>query len=412
MTGSGVTRAPGNPSGGRVRWARMVDLFQLAPLASLDAWPAFGVALAVALGVALGLHAAVYGALHRVRRRTPQRLPLGGHLVVQTERPAWWVLVLIALRVALARLPLDVVEAAEPLRAGLSIALVAAAAWVVIRAVRAVRQSLGDRLDIEKEDNLSERRILTQVGLLQRLINVIVVVVALAAILLHFEPVRRVGAGLLASAGVAGIVLGFAAQRVLGNLFAGIQIAITQPIRVDDVVVVEGEWARVEEITLTYVVVRIWDLRRLVLPISYFIETPFQNWTRSSAQVIGTAFVHTDYSVPVESLRAEVGRIVEASRYYDGTVWRLHVTDLGERGVEMRALMTAANADYAWELRCEVREKLLAWLREHHPDALPRTRVVFPDADAQPPPRLQSDPDGRSHVTLDGGVDAPLRLGK
>ena len=355
----------------------MTPLFQTAPLAGLEAWPAFGVALALAVGGALLLHAAVYGTL---RRMPPERLPLRGHLVRQTRRPMRWALVLGGLRLAVGRLPAEAgLEARAGLESALYIALVVAVAWLLVRAVGAVRLSLGDRLDVQKADNLSERRILTQVGLLQRLITVGIVVVAIGAVLLHFEPVRRIGTGLIASAGVAGIVLGFAAQRVLGNLLAGIQIAITQPIRVDDVVVVEGEWARVEEITLTYVVVRIWDLRRLVLPISYFIETPFQNWTRSSAQVIGTAYLRTDYSVPVDAVRAEVGRIVEASEHFDGEVWRLHVTDLGERGVEVRALMSAANADAAWELRCEVREKLLAWLREHHPEALPRTRVVFPE---------------------------------
>lgn len=351
---------------------------------SLGPWPAFAVTLAVAVGGALALHAAVYGTLHRVRRSSPERLPLRGLLVVATERSTRWVLVLVAVRAALPRLPEGMETVAVPLATALSIALVGAVARLVIRSLGAVRQSLGDRLDTGKADNLSERRILTQIGLFERLLNVVVVVVAVAVILLHFESVRRVGAGMLASAGIAGIVLGFAAQRVLGNLFAGIQIAITQPIRVDDVVVVEGEWARVEEITLTYVVVRIWDLRRLVLPISYFIETPFQNWTRSSSQVLGTVHVRTDYSVPVEAVREEVGRLVEASEFYDGDIWRLHVTDLGERGVEMRALMSAATADAAWELRCEVREGILNWLRETHPGALPRTRVVFPDADGHP----------------------------
>ncbi|PAP78635.1 hypothetical protein BSZ37_03195 [Rubrivirga marina] len=358
----------------------------MAPLAALEPWPAFAVGLGLALGGALLLHAVVYGSLHRIRRTAPERLPLRGHLVLQTEGPARWTLALLALRLVLPQLPPEAAEATAPhLATALYISIVLASAWLIMRSVKAVRMSLGDRLDLQKADNLSERRILTQVGLLQRLINVVVIVVALAAILLHFESVRRIGAGLLASAGVAGIVLGFAAQRVLGNLFAGIQIAITQPIRVDDVVVVEGEWARVEEITLTYVVVRIWDLRRLVLPISYFIETPFQNWTRSSSQVIGTVYLRTDYTVPVEDVREAVGRIVGGSEHFDGETWRLHVTDLGERGVEMRALMTASNADHAWELRCEVREKLLAWLRETHPEALPRTRVVFPDADAHLP---------------------------
>ncbi len=359
-----------------------MTLLQTFAAPDFDPWPTFGLALGVAVGGALVLHAILYGILHQIRKRSPERLPLRGHLVVRTDRPARWALLVLAARVAYTQLPAGVFpEGRLAIEAILHVALVLAVAWLAVGAVGAVRRALSDRLDIEKEDNLSERRLLTQVGLLQRLLNVGILVVALAVILLHFKAFRQFGTGLLASAGVAGIVLGFAAQRVLGNLFAGIQIAITQPIRVDDVVVVEGEWARVEEITLTYVVVRIWDLRRLVLPISYFIETPFQNWTRTSARVMGTAYIRTDYTVPVDDVRQEVRRIVESSPYYDGTVWRLHVTDLGERSVEMRALMSAANADHAWELRCEVRERLLSWLREHHPEALPRTRVVFPDAD-------------------------------
>ena len=349
-------------------------------LSDLDPWAAFGLVLALSVAAALALHGAVYGVLNRIRRSSPERLPLRGHLVERTERSARWALGLGALRTAWTQAPL---LPDAPLREGVASALyvllVLALARLATRAVSAVNRSLGDRLDLSKADNLSERRLLTQIGVLWRVLNVGIAIVALALVFLHFETFRRVGAGLLASAGIAGVVLGFAAQRVLGNVLAGIQIAISQPIRVDDVVVVEGEWARVEEITLTYVVVRIWDLRRLVLPISYFIETPFQNWTRSSARVIGTVYLRTDYSVPVEAVRAEVGRIVEASEYFDGDVWRLHVTDLGEQVVELRALATAANADHAWELRCEIREALLAWLREAHPEALPRTRIVVPE---------------------------------
>lgn len=381
MIGSGPALEAGNTGAGGERWGDM-DTLALW-IGSLEPWPRFALALLVALAVAQMAHGVVYGTLHRIRRGSPERLPFRGHLVVQTERPAQYVALLVAVRASMAWWP-GALEWQEALETILYVALVASVAWLASRTMGATRRALGDRLDTEKSDNLSERRILTQVGLLERLLNVVIVVVAVGAVLLYFEPVRRVGTGLLASAGVAGIVLGFAAQRVLGNLLAGVQIAITQPIRVDDVVVVEGEWARVEEITLTYVVVRIWDLRRLVLPISYFIETPFQNWTRSSARVIGTVYLRTDYDVPVEDVRAEVGRIVEASPHYDGDVWRLHVTDLGERTVEMRAMATASSADAAWELRCEVREALLAWLRREHPEALPRTRLVEADSPSRP----------------------------
>ena len=373
----------------------------------LGPWPAFALlALAVGLGV-LFVHGAVYRLLDGVRQRTPDRLPLRGRLVTATERPARWTLLLAAARALWAVRPAGLqatsLWAAD---AALYVTWVLAVAWLALGVVRAAREALADRLDVGKEDNLSERRVLTQVGVFERVFKVVIVVVALAAVLLHFETFRRAGTGLLASAGVAGIVLGFAAQRVLGNLFAGIQIAVTQPIRVDDVVVVEGEWGRVEEITLTYVVVRVWDLRRLVLPISYFIETPFQNWTRSTAQVIGTVTLHTDYDVPVEAVRQQVGRIVEASPDYDGDVWRLHVTDLGERGVEMRAMATSASADRSWELRCALREGLLEWLRTEHPESLPHTRVTFPDAGAgagrQPEP-VFAESAGSGGVARGGG---------
>lgn len=357
---------------------------------TLDPWPAFGATVLAALLGALVLHAVVYGVLHRIRHRTPSRLPLGGHLVVRTDAPMRWVLGLVALRAAWAALPSDASAAWSVVGDHvLYVLLVVAIAWLALRSVGAVNLALRERLDLDKDDNLSERKLITQVGLTQRIINVGIVLIALAAIFLHFESFRRIGTGLLASAGVAGIVLGIAAQRVLGNVLAGIQIAITQPIRVDDVVVVEGEWARVEEITLTYVVVRIWDLRRLILPISYFIETPFQNWTRSSARVIGAVTLHTDYAVPVEAVRTEVGRIVEASQYFDGDMWKLHVTDLGPQGVEMRVIATALNADHAWELRAELRERLVGWLQANHPESLPRTRVVFPE-------RPRTDSNGRT----------------
>jgi small-conductance mechanosensitive channel len=170
-------------------------------------------------------------------------------------------------------------------------------------------------------------------------------------------------------------VIGFAAQKTLGNLLAGIQIAITQPIRIDDVVVVEGEWGRIEEITLTYVVVRIWDLRRLVLPIGYFLEKPFQNWTRVSADVLGTVYLVVDYTVPVDEIRAQLERIVRESNLWDRKVCGVQVTDASERGIEVRALVSAADSSKAWDLRCEVREKLIAFLQQNYPGSLPRVRA-------------------------------------
>jgi len=197
----------------------------------------------------------------------------------------------------------------------------------------------------------------------------------LAAILMTFDKVRYLGTSLLASAGVAGIILGFAAQRSIGTLLAGIQIAITQPIRLDDVVIVENEWGRIEEITLTYVVVRIWDKRRLIVPTTYFIEKPFQNWTRVSADILGTVFIYTDYQVPVDKLREEFTRILEKSELWDRKTNVMQVTNATDRTIEIRALMSAADSPTAWDLRVHVREKLITFLQENYPDSLPRTRI-------------------------------------
>jgi hypothetical protein len=190
-----------------------------------------------------------------------------------------------------------------------------------------------------------------------------------------FEPVRQLGTSILASAGIAGIIIGFAAQRSIATLLAGLQIAVTQPIRLDDVVIVENEWGRIEDITLTYVTVRIWDERRLVVPIAYFIEQPFQNWTRTSADILGTVFLHVDYRAPLAAIRAELDRVLAESACWDGKVKVLQVTDAREHTLELRALASAADASLAWDLRCEIRERLITFLQTHHPDCLPRVRA-------------------------------------
>jgi small-conductance mechanosensitive channel len=192
---------------------------------------------------------------------------------------------------------------------------------------------------------------------------------------MSFEQIRQLGTAILASAGVLGIIIGFAAQRTISTLLAGLQIAITQPFRIDDVVIVEGEWGRIEEIALTYVVVRIWDLRRLVLPTSYFLEKPFENWTRESADILGTVYLYADYTVPVQEVKEELHRVLKSSEHWDGKVWNLQVTDMTEHTVQLRALMSAQDASAAWNLRCEVREKLLHFVQSRHPNALPKIRA-------------------------------------
>ncbi|MBW3659698.1 MAG: mechanosensitive ion channel family protein [Actinobacteria bacterium] len=255
------------------------------------------------------------------------------------------------------------------------IASIVAAAWLALRAIRVGTESALGRLDLATRDNLLARRRLTQMTLLRRLSSVGVALFAGAAILLTFPAARSIGASLLASAGLAGLIAGLAARSTLGNMIAGLQIAFAEPIRLDDVVVVEGEWGNVEEITLTYVVVRLWDKRRLILPTTYFVETPFQNWTRSHAQVLGSVTFHLDHRAPVEAMRQELLRCLETNPRWDGDVWVLQVIDTTDTTMTVRALVTAEDAPTVWDLRCDVREHLIAWLVEHHPEALPTRRV-------------------------------------
>lgn len=253
-------------------------------------------------------------------------------------------------------------------------------AWLLICSVNVLEDLVMSREDIRTRDNLQARKIYTQMQILKRVLTAVISILALAVLLMHYEEFRRLGTSILASAGLAGLIIGFAAQHTLGNLLAGIQLAITQPIRLDDVVIVEGEWGNVEEITLTYVVVRIWDLRRLILPISYFISKPFENWTRVSADLLGTVFIYADYTLPVDDLRNALHGILGESKYWDRKVDCIHVTGANDHTLEIRALMSAADSSKAWELRCEVREKLIAYIRDTHPQCLPRVRAEMQQA--------------------------------
>jgi small-conductance mechanosensitive channel len=253
--------------------------------------------------------------------------------------------------------------------------IIASVGWLARRTVSMAREMIMIRYPVDVEDNLQARRVQTQFRVIERVLVAVIVVIALSAMLMTFEQVRQFGVSLLASAGVAGVVLGFAAQKSLGTLLAGIQIAFSQPIRLDDVVIVDGQWGRVEEITLTYVVVKIWDERRLIVPITYFIDNAFQNWTRSSAQILGTVYVYADYRLPVDELRAELKRILDDNPLFDGRAWGLQVTNANESTIELRALMSAEDASKSWDLRCAVREALIRYLQMKHPDSLPRIRL-------------------------------------
>lgn len=301
--------------------------------------------------------------------------------------PARYTLPVLAVNLALPGLELPDDIAANAARTAM-VLLILGIAWFLMRLTRVLADVLMSRFDVDQADNLRARRVYTQVDILRKIVVVIIGILAVAAVLTRFDRLADLGAGILASAGLAGLVLGLAAQRTLGNLLAGLQIAFTQPIRIDDVVIVEGEWGRIEEITLTFVVVRIWDLRRLVVPIGYFLEKPFQNWTRVSADLLGSVYLYVDYRVDYGAVRERLHELLEASEHWDGKVCRLHVTDAKEDRVELRALMSAPDAGAAWELRCEVREGLLQWLRDTYPESLPRQRVELesPDGDADPHP--------------------------
>lgn len=275
---------------------------------------------------------------------------------------------------------------AGALSAALTIAFILSTAWLLTALVSVVEEVLLAGHSLEEKDNLATRKLYTQVDVLKRILIVVIVILSLAAVLLSFDKLRQIGTGILASAGIAGIILGLAAQRTLSNLLAGFQIAVSQPIRIDDVLVVEGEWGRVEEITLTYVVFRIWDLRRLILPISYFIEKPFQNWTRVSADVLGTVYLYVDYAFPVDSLRPELHRLLEGSPDWDGKAEGIVVTGAGEHTLEVRALVSAEDSSKLWSLRCLVREKLIEFVRTEHPECLPRFRAELrPEAEGSRP---------------------------
>ncbi|WP_299988895.1 mechanosensitive ion channel domain-containing protein [uncultured Pontibacter sp.] len=247
--------------------------------------------------------------------------------------------------------------------------------WILLHLVFVVQDMVRLRYNITKEDNIRERRLITQLQFIKKLSMVLISFITISLMLLSFEPVRKLGTGMLTSAGIAGIIVGFAAQRSLSNLLAGLQIAFSQPIRIDDVLVLEGEFGRVEEITLTYVVLRIWDNRRMVLPLNYFIEKPFQNWTRSSSDILATVHLYLDYRAPIEKIRAELAHILENTPLWDRQVQNLQVTDAKERTLELRVMVSAPSSGAAWDLRCHIREKLITFIQEHHPEALPKIRA-------------------------------------
>jgi small-conductance mechanosensitive channel len=324
----------------------------------------------------------VFWLLHRLARR--KRHLLGQSLVRHGEGPSKWIFPLIAVLSILPGLPLPykLMAALEHI-AGLG--LIAACAWMILLFIEVLSDMLAGRYRLDVADNLTARRIRTQFQMLHRIVFVLVVLVTLAVMLMTFPAIRHIGTSLLASAGLASLVVGLAMKGTFSNLVAGVQIAFTQPFRLEDAVVVEGEWGWIEEIGTMYVIVRIWDLRRLVLPLSYFIDHPFQNWTYRSADILGNTTLYVDYSVPMEELRAELRRICESSPLWGGKVCVLQVVDATEHTVQIRALMDARNGGDAWDLRCLVRENLIAYLQKNYPESLPRIRAELRGFPEQPP---------------------------
>jgi small-conductance mechanosensitive channel len=317
--------------------------------------------------------------LFRVLRRKEERqIGTGWSMYRYLSGPARAIFFLTCLLVALPLVPNLPQNIHAIIRQILVMAVVASLGWFAVGCIYVVQAVMLRRYDLTAEDNVRARRIHTQLQLFRRMLITFVVVITIGVMLWTFNDQRiwNYGSGLLASAGVASLILATAAKSTASNFLAGLQIAITEPIRIDDVVVIQGEWGRIEEITSSYVVVRIWDLRRLIVPLSYFIENSFQNWTRQSSDLLGTAFLYVDYSVPVEDLRQQLRRIVEPSHLWDRKVCGLQVTNLTERTMELRCLVSSRNSSDSFDLRCLVREQMTAYIQQKYPNAFPTTRFA------------------------------------
>nr|WP_235913806.1 mechanosensitive ion channel family protein [Pseudoroseomonas coralli] len=327
--------------------------------------------LAAALLLAVGVNRVIYRVLNRMAQK---HALFWRSLVQRTEGLSRLALIVLFLSVAATIAPLSVAQAGA-LRHVLAICFICLVGWVAMITLHIWTTVYLRRFKLDSEDNLLARKHATQSRILKRVAGTLIVLITASAALMTFDSVRQYGVSLLASAGAAGLVVGLALQPLLKNLIAGIQLAVTQPIRLEDAVIVEGEWGNVEEITSTYVVVRLWDWRRMVLPLSYFIEHPFQNWTRESSSLIGTVMFYLDYTAPVEAMRRKLEEVARASRLWDRRVVNMQVTDFRPNVMEVRMLVSASNAGRAFDLRCEVREKMIAWLQAEHPGALPRQRA-------------------------------------
>lgn len=298
-------------------------------------------------------------------------------LVRRAQAPAGFAIPLLAAIAAVPYLQFPV-QIERPLVHALQIATTIALAWGVVAAIGLYTDIAKLRYQVDTADNLRARQVETRINILARTATTLVVLVAFALAVMTFPPIRALGTTLLASAGVVGLVVGISARPLFENLVAGVQIALTQPIRIDDVVVVEGEYGRIERIESTYVVVNLWDRRRMVLPLTYFIQKPFQNWTRTGADLSGSVLLFADFSVSVEDVRNQLAEILGSSALFDGSLQAVQVVDVTETAMQLRILVSARDANSLWDLRCEVREKMIAWLQQHYPASSPGWRFAAP----------------------------------
>ena len=331
-------------------------------------WLVAGAILAAGIVVMLAAYSLIVLLAKRLARRRESGLLFSFVNSIRGPARLFFAMAGMMIAVPFTTLPKDVVAGVGHF---LQLVLIAGIGWTFVEITHFLSSVVDHRFSIEAADNLAARRVRTQTQVIERVVSALIGIVTVAVMLMTFPGVRQIGASVLASAGIAGLVIGMAAKSTFSSLIAGLQVALTQPIRLEDAVIVENEWGWIEEIRTTYVVVRLWDLRRLIVPLSYFIEHPFQNWTRASSDLIGAVTLYTDYSVPVEEIRRELHRVLEASDLWDKKTWVLQVTDLTDTTMQLRALMSASNSGKAWDLRCLVREKLVDFLKARFPGCLP-----------------------------------------
>ena len=351
----------------------IAELFPWAPLGLIG----LGLIIAAVAG-ALILHAILFGILGRVLSR---RYSIWHAITLRARAIARYAFIIVALSIALpaAPLPPDIIDSGHKV---LLAAFIVFLGWLAIITLNVALERYTQRFNLNVADNLQARKAVTQLRVFKQALDAGLILLTAGFALMSFDSVREFGISLFASAGVAGIAAGLAARPVLGNLIAGMQIAVTQPIRLGDVLVINTQWGTVEEITSTYVVMKLWDWRRYVVPLSYFFDNPFENWTRTSSNLIGTVYLYVDYTVPVQRVREKLEEIAKGSKLWDGQIVNLQVSDAKDNVIELRALVSAGDSSRTWDLRCEVREKLISYVQHEFPGALPRQRgeISLPEA--------------------------------